>query len=219
MKAQITSKKFFSPDILHLELSLPEAINFKAGQFFPLTLLTPPITDNRGDRRMFGFVNSPVRNKNASLITHIGPSSFKKYLTAAPLGTEVDVGSPEGEMTLPDDTSKPLVFITADVGIAPYISILHYIRDQSLPYQITLINLPPVILANDLHTFTLTNPWFTLLTPDSFDTILLRDQFPEPGKLLFYITGIPHFVTNIVHILHDWGLPPTQMKLEVFTGY
>jgi ferredoxin-NADP reductase len=219
MKATLSVKNQIAPDILHLEFTLSEPINFRAGQFFPLTILNPPATDDRGNRRMFGFVNSPTQNKIVSLLTHTGTSSFKKFLCDASLDTEVEIGNPGGEMTLPENASLPLVFITSDIGIAPYISIFRYIHDQSLSHYITLINLPPIVLENDLNTYTKTNPNFKLLTPESLDTYFLRDQFPEPGNLLFYITGIPGFVTKTVRILRDWGLPSTQMKFEIFTGY
>jgi ferredoxin-NADP reductase len=219
MKAILSVKNLVTPDILYLEFTLTEPINFRAGQFFQLTIINPSVTDNRGNKRTFGFVNSPLNNKIASLITHTGTSSFKKYLGDAPLGTEMEIGNPAGELILPDDPSQLLVFITSDIGIAPYISVLRFVYDQSLPYHITLINLPPVVLGNDLNTYAQIKSDFKLLTPESLDTYFLRDRFPDPGHLLFYITGIPRFVTNTVRILHDWGLPPTQIKFEIFTGY
>jgi ferredoxin-NADP reductase len=213
MKATLSVKNQITPDILYLEFSLPEQLNFRAGQFFPLTLINPPPADNRGNNRLFGFVNSPMQNQIVSMITKVGVSSFKKYLSTAPLGSEVEIGPPAGDMTLPDDSTKPLVFITSDIGIAPYLSIFRFIKDQSLPYHITFINLPPVILTPEI------NPHLTFLTPDNIDPLFLKGQFPKPGNLLFYITGLPHFVTNTVRVLRDWGLPSTQIKFEIFTGY
>jgi ferredoxin-NADP reductase len=219
MQAQLSVRNQITPDVLLLEFSLQSPLDFQAGQFFPLTAINPPLTDNRGNLRNFGFVNSPVQNNLISMITHNGTSSYKQYLLSAPLGTEFEIGDPKGEMILPEDLTRPLVFITSDIGIAPYISILRYAQDRALPYQITVINLPPVLFISDLNTYGRLNPRYKLLTPDSLDTFFLRDQFPEPGNLLFYITGLPHFVTNTVRILHEWGLPPTQMKFEIFTGY
>jgi ferredoxin-NADP reductase len=219
MTARLTSRNFISPDVLYLKFSLSDRLDFLPGQFFTLTLIDPPETDSRGNSRKFGFANSPSRQNFASLITRIGPSAFKRYLSAAPLDTKFDISQPAGNIIIPDDASRPLVFITSDIGLAPYLGILKFISENSLPHQITLISCSPQLLLHDLSKYQAINPRFRLLTPDDIDIMFLKTEFPAPGNLTFFITGMPLFVTHAVRLLRDFGVPSTQMKFEIFTGY
>jgi ferredoxin-NADP reductase len=50
----------------------------------------------------------------------------------------VEVEKPKGDFALPEDTSRPLVFIARGIGITVFRSMLRYIREEQLPYQVTL---------------------------------------------------------------------------------
>ena len=55
------------------------------------------------------------------------------------MGSEVDVEPPKGKFMLPDDTSRPLVFVAGGIGITVFRSMLRYIAEEHLPYRVTLI--------------------------------------------------------------------------------
>jgi len=56
-----------------------------------------------------------------------------------PVGGEVEVEPPKGNFALPEDTSRPLVFIAGGIGITVFRSMLRYISEERLPYRVTLI--------------------------------------------------------------------------------
>jgi ferredoxin-NADP reductase len=204
MQAVISSRLFLPPDFMYLELLPAEAVGFQAGQFFRLTLTNPPETDSRGNSRFFGFVNSPGQNHQVCLLTRTGISSFKKYLATAPMGTPMDIDGISGNMTLPPDSSVPLVLITSGVGIAPFISLLRYVDENTLPYHVTLNYSPPLVFSDWLKKLT----WLTI-----------TDTPPEPGNNLYYVTGAPQFVTSTIKSLQAAGIPQTGIRFEIFTGY
>ena len=57
-------------------------------------------------------------------------SGFKTTLRNAPLGTKVEIGPILGNFVLPDDASRPLVFIAGGIGITPFMSMLRYVEEE-----------------------------------------------------------------------------------------
>jgi ferredoxin-NADP reductase len=234
MKAKIVEKREIAEGILYLKFTTDENINFTAGQFFTLTLLHPPYSDSRGNSRFFGFVNSPTQNKIIEMITRIGQSAFKKSLIMLAIGSEVEIGLISGTISLPDDTIKPLVFITQGIGIAPLMSILRLVKEKSLQRNITLIyinkNKATAVFLDELEKYAKENTDFRLIstmTKDqgwtgekrSIDARFLKEYLPLPTDNLYFITGIPSFVPTVVKLLRDTGIPASQIKFEIFTGY
>ena len=117
---------------------LGEAVEFKPGQYFFVTVPDIGHEDERGLRRHFSVVTSPS-DKVLGLATRLRDSAFKRTLRELPIGTEVEVEQPKGSFVLPDDTSRPLVFIAGGIGITVFRSMLRYIREEALPYRVTLI--------------------------------------------------------------------------------
>src|SRR6266550_619037 len=56
------------------------------------------------------------------------------------LGAELEVEPPKGTFVLPEDASRPLVFVAGGIGITPFRSMLRYIQDKGLPHRVTLIS-------------------------------------------------------------------------------
>ena len=140
MIAKLKASKEIAEGYLFVTFDLlGQEINFKPGQFFALTLINPPYTDDRGNRRFLGFVDSPSEKAIFSVLTKKGVSGFKKSLVDLPLGSEVEVSGIDGHIHLPEDKSQPVIFITGGVGIAPIMSILRWSDKQTWPYQLTLV--------------------------------------------------------------------------------
>ena len=79
MIVKILQKQTIYEDNLYIEFDLlDQTLAYKAGQFFSLTLLNPPFTDQRGNSRFFGLVSSPTEVGKATMVTKIGTSAFKK---------------------------------------------------------------------------------------------------------------------------------------------
>jgi ferredoxin-NADP reductase len=226
MKAVITSKKEIAAGSLEVELKTNEKVDFVAGQFFSLSLINPPFTDERGNQRKFGFVNSPRQNKNIKFVTRMGPSAFKKSLQEADIGTEVEIDGIYGDTILPEDTSVPLVIIAGGIGIAPYMSMLKDIEERSLYYKVNLIyantNRISAMYLDDLETITKNNPKIKLVAELTGGTGLKEEVVKSnlgTDKTMYFISGTVRFVPAIVKMLRKLGVLSGQMKFEIFTGY
>jgi ferredoxin-NADP reductase len=208
MKAIITVKKSLPPDYLYLEYSSEQPLEFKAGQFFRLTLDNPPFTDNRGNSRYFGFINTPTQKSLAVMVTRTGPSAFKKSLAQLPIGSVVVIDDIDGQMTLPDNPHNPVVFVTSDVGIAPIMSILKYAQEKSQLYQFLLNYSPPLLFHEELALLANENPHLSFI-----------NSLPPPDNNIFYVIGIPQFVVPTIKLLQKNGVSPLNINFEIFTGY
>ena len=113
--------------------------DYQPGQYFWVELLDPPYADEKGPRRHISAVTSPTERGVIGLCTRIRDSAFKRSLVELPVGAEVEVEQPKGKFVLPEDTSRPLVFVAGGIGITAFRSMLRYIQDERLPHRVTLI--------------------------------------------------------------------------------
>jgi ferredoxin-NADP reductase len=116
-----------------------EKLDYQPGQYFWVELLDPPYADEKGPRRHISAVTSPTERGVIGLCTRIRDSAFKRSLVELPVGAEVEVEQPRGKFVLPEDTSRPLVFVAGGIGITAFRSMLRYIQDERLPHRVTLI--------------------------------------------------------------------------------
>ena len=100
-------------------------LDFLAGQYVEVTL-DHENPDNRGIKRTFSISSSP-KDKYISITTKTmveKPSSFTKSLLQLKYGDLVDISSPKGSFTLPQDETIPLLFIAGGIGITTFHSML-----------------------------------------------------------------------------------------------
>jgi ferredoxin-NADP reductase len=235
MKARLTQKQEIAEGTLYLEFTTDkEELRFAPGQFFRLALVNPAYNDERGSGRFLGFVNTPGQNKIAATVTRVGPSAFKRSLVQANIGAEAEIDGIDGKMTLPEDTAKPVVFVTGGIGIAPIMSLLRWVKEKSLEHKITLVysntNRARAIFMDELATYTSQNKNFRMvatMTQDEqwpgvkrrIDGQFLIDYLELSTDNQYVVTGTPRFVPAMVKALRGIGVTPAQTKFEIFTGY
>ena len=118
---------------------LGQEVDFRAGQYFWVTLLDPPYDDEKGPRRHISVVTSPNERGVLGLCTRLRDSAFKRSLAELEVGAEVEVEEPKGEWALPEETDLPYVFVAGGIGITVCRSMLLYIAEEQLPYRVTLV--------------------------------------------------------------------------------
>jgi ferredoxin-NADP reductase len=140
VRARIKEKQEVATGTLLVTFDLlGEELNFRPGQYFHVTLPDLGDNDDRGLRRHITVVTSPNEKGVLGFATRMRDSAFKRTLRDLPVGSEVDVEPPKGTFGLPDDQSRPLVFIAGGIGITVFRSMLRFIREEQLAYRITLI--------------------------------------------------------------------------------
>ena len=235
MKVNLTAKKQIAEGTLYVEFATGgEQIDFKPGQFFRLTWTQMLYMDERGNSRFLGFVNIPNGAGVAASVTRMGPSAFKKSLADARLGTEAEIDGVGGKMMLPEETDCELVIVTGGIGIAPIMGLLRWEKEKSLGHKILLIdsntNRARAIFLEELRGYENSLPKFKLVAtmtqdPDwggetgRIDTQFLKEKISPGNNNIYFVTGTPRFVPDMVKHLRELGVNPSQMKFEIFTGY
>lgn len=234
MTAKITRKEEVAKKTLLVEFETEDEVNFKPGQYLEIALKNPPYTDEEGNKRYFSIVNSPNRKKTLSITTRLRDSAFKKSLNEFPLGTEVDITTIEGNFTLPQSSNQKLVFIAGGIGITPFMSMLRYIKEESLPHKITLLysnrDKESTAYFDEIKAMADNNPdikvIFTMTDDASWqsekrriDEEFIREYFPDLDSCVFMVAGPPGMVKGITESLKQAGVDEFKIKSEDFSGY
>lgn len=234
MLGKITDKKVVAEGTLQVTLKVGEPFSFIAGQYCFITLPHLLYPDDRGGKRHFSIVNSPNEKGVITIATRLRDSGFKKSLNELPEGSEVNLGPIAGAFTLPDNTKRPLVLIAGGIGITPYMSMLKFIQEKQLPYNITLIysnrDQSSSAFLDELDELSKTLPNFKLIltmTEDNewqgekrrVDTIFIKDYIKNLNEPLYFVVGPPPMVEAVQKSLLEAGVDISNIKVENFTGY
>jgi len=208
--------------------SVDEDVDFKPGQYFHIKF--------RDDlKHHFTIVNSPSEKRIISVATRLRDSEFKTTLDALPVGGHAEIYKIKGEFVLPDEMSKPMVFIALGIGITPYMSMLAYLKESGMPPMgITLIysdsDEASMAFISDLKKYETETKGFKMIvtvTSDPqwqgessrVDEAFIKKYIPEVAAHLFYISGPPQAVESVSAVLRGLDVAPDLIKTENFTGY
>jgi len=236
MRARIKEKREVAKGTLLVVFDLlGEEVDFRAGQYFWVTLLDPPYEDEKGPRRHISVVTSPNERGMLGLCTRLRDSAFKRSLAELPVGAEVDVEHPKGDFVLPEETDLPYVFLAGGIGITVFRSMLRSIVEDGLPHRVTLVysnrDRESTAFLDELSELARTHDRIDLVLTMTEDegwdgerrrigSELLRDQLD--GDLAGYrylIAGPPGMVEGVTEELRSAGIPEERIRPERFSGY
>jgi len=118
-------------------IQIPEIdkFDFKPGQFVTLDL---PIHEKKNKRwRSYSIASWPNGTNTIELvIVKLEGGAGTTYLFEHVVeGSELTLRGPQGVFTLPETIDRDLFFICTGTGIAPFRSMVHYIKDHNIPYK------------------------------------------------------------------------------------
>jgi ferredoxin-NADP reductase len=212
-----------------------EEVEFRPGQYFFVTLLDPPYEDDKGPRRHITVVTPPSERGVLGLATRLRESAFKRSLAELEVGAEVEVEPPKGRFVLPEDTSRPYVFVAGGIGITVFRCMLRHIADESLPYRVTLLysnrNRAETAFFDELRELEGRLPGFRAvftMTDDQewegesrrIDAGFFRAHLgDEPGSHTFLIAGPPPMVSAMEEALAEASVAAENVVAEKYSGY
>ncbi len=123
------TKRFF------ISVNEKESFDFKAGQFVTLDL---PINEKVNKRwRSYSIASWPDGSNVFELLIVIleGGKGSTYLFNEVKVGSEITFRGPQGVFTLPQEIDKDLFFICTGTGIAPFRSMLNYIKLHNVPHQ------------------------------------------------------------------------------------
>ncbi|WP_437475816.1 FAD-dependent oxidoreductase [Sorangium sp. So ce1014] len=219
-------------------------MSFKAGQFMDLTLIEPPETDAEGNARGFS-INSAPDDTELIFTTRLRDTAFKRVLQTMPLGTEIRVEGPFGNLTLHNNASRPAVLLAGGIGITPFRSIVRWAAHEKLPHRILLFyaNRRPedAPFLNELRDLAREDPRLTFIPTM---TQMSRSHLPWKGETgyidhaligkylqsstspgnqitgpIYYLAGPRAMVAGLRAMLNKAGVDDDDIRTEEFTGY
>ena len=135
VRAKIKEKREVAKGTLLVVFDLLGAeVDFRAGQYFWVTLLDPPYDDEKGPRRHISVVTSPNERGVLGLCTRLRDSAFSVRSQSSPSEPRSTWKSRSGNFLLPEDTDRPYVFIAGGIGITVFRCMLRYIAEEQLPF-------------------------------------------------------------------------------------
>ncbi len=235
MQARIKDKQEVAEGTLFVTFDLlGEEVDFQPGQYFFVTLPDTGHQDDRGLRRHFSVVTSP-NDDVVGLATRMRDSAFKRTLRELPVGTKVEVEQPKGSFVLPEDTSRPLVFIAGGIGITVFRSMLRYIREEGLPYLVTLIysnrDRDSAAFLDELRETERELPGFRLILTMTqepgwegetrkVDAQFVKDHLGgDLDRSTYLVAGPPPMVEGAQAALEAAGVPEENVMAEGYSGY
>jgi len=123
------TKRFF------IKVNELESFNFKAGQFVTLDL---PIHEQKNKRwRSYSIASWPDGSNVFELLIVLleGGAGTTYLFNHISVGSELTFRGAQGVFTLPDPIEKDLFFICTGTGIAPFRSMLNYMRLHNIAYK------------------------------------------------------------------------------------
>jgi len=236
VKAKIAESREVAKGTLYVVFDLlGHEVEFKAGQYFWVTLIDPPYDDEKGPKRHISVASSPNDRGVLALCTRLRDSAFKRSLAELPVGAEVEVEDPKGTFVLPENTDRPYVFIAGGIGITVFRSMLRYIAAEKLPHRVTLVysnrDRESTPFLDELAELERTCPNLSVvltMTEDEdwdgearrVDAEMLRDHLEgDLEEYTYLVAGPPQMVEGIVEALKGADIPEDHIQPARFSGY
>jgi ferredoxin-NADP reductase len=236
MRAQIKEKREVAKGTLLVTFDLLGGeVDFSPGQYFFVTLPDVGYQDDKGLRRHITVVTSPNEKGVLGFATRMRDSAFKRSLGELPVGTEVEVESPKGNFVLPENASRPLVFVAGGIGITVFRSMLRYIREERLPYRVTLIysnrDRESTAFLDELREIEQALPDLRLIltmTQDpgwegetrKVDGEFVKDYLDDDlNRYRFLVAGPPAMAEGVQQALEEAGVQDENVIAERYSGY
>jgi CDP-4-dehydro-6-deoxyglucose reductase len=220
----IRLKKLETPDehvlLLHARTPRTRRLRFLAGQYLSLEIPGLPPRD-------CAIASCPCDDMNLQF--HVpataGDPVSKQLRESARTGTAIHVKGPHGEFTLDEDSSRPLVFIACNTGIAPIKSLVEHAMALDTADQIHLcwITTP----GNSHYAGNLCRAWddaldnfhYTALEADADAAVadMLADYLKamgDPGQFDYYACLPKSLLEAAEAVLTGNGVPRAQLRLE-----
>ncbi|MBI2305214.1 MAG: oxidoreductase [Chloroflexi bacterium] len=205
-------------------------VRYRAGQFFWVTI---KLNGEEGIHH-FSFSSSPTEKGYLEFTKRITQSAYSQALAGMEAGAWARLEGPSGEFTLPRKPMK-IAFLTGGIGITPQRSMLRYVADKNLPFDVVLLygnsTGEEICFRQELEALAREVPSFRvehiLTSPPPgwtghtgfINADLVQKLIPDYRERLFYLSGPPRMVLALQNQLSSLEIPDSQVRRDSFTGY
>src|SRR5579884_2050235 len=215
----------------------PPGWTFKSGQTVDLTLIDPPETDAAGNTHTFSLASAP-HEETLLIATRMRGSAFKRVLEKLPVGSQVKMEGPFGNLVLHNNSARAAVLLAGGIGITPFRSMVVRAAHEKLPHRIFLFysNRRPedAPFLEELDALQKQNPNYRFIAtmtdmekskrPWKGETGLINkamlDRYlRDASSPVYYIAGPPAMVQGLHQMLNQAGVDDDDIRAEDFAGY
>ena len=215
------------------EIKNGETINFVAGQF--VQLVCPPYKGSSEEVfRAYSVASDPADAGAIELIIRRVPNGICTTWCFEHLqeGDDVSLNGPYGDFRL-SDTDAPMVFVAGGSGMAPFVSILHHMRNtgsrREARYFFGGNTVNDLCLDGPMREFEAALDGFTFVPvvanpdPDSgwsgevgLVTEAVRRQYPDLSGHEGYLCGSPGMIDAAANVFTDLGMADEKIYYDKF---
>lgn len=217
--------------LFYFEIQGMDSFDFKPGQFVTLDL---PVDDTASGRwKSFSISSAPDGTNEIELvIVHVEGGPGSTYLfKEMKIGDEVPVRGPQGIFTLPKKLDRDIYFVCTGTGIAPFRSMLEYIRLNKIEINHNIYMIfgtrrqEDLLYAEDMKIYEKEIPHFTYIPTLSREKWegemgyvhpiyekLAKDQ-PEA---YFFLCGWKEMIREATQRIRDMGYERRYIRKELF---
>lgn len=211
----------------------PAGMTYRAGQYLHWFLTDPTQDDEEGRKRAFTISSAPYE-PSIMATTRLRGSTYKNDLMEMPLGTEIELDEPQGDLVLPEDTSRPVVFLVGGIGVTPVRSmVLQSTHEQSghrlyafysdhRPKDAPFMDdFREAESSNENFTFVPTMTQAEEWTGETghIDKDMIGRHVPDMEAAIYYLSGPADMIEAMQQVLHDAGIGDDSIRTEEFPGY
>lgn len=223
-----------SDDTTSYRFSRPPEYEFKAGQWFTVSLTTP---DGPLDHH-FSHADSPGESV-IELTTRLTGSQFKNLLDSMPIGTEVEIEGPYGRFLFGYELPR-IAFLTGGIGVTPVRSMLRHLVEtngagrvsgQEIVVFYGSMTEDGIVYKSEFDEFerkidslrvvhVITKPSESWKGHGGFITAdTIRAELADPKAWTYYVVGPPPMITAMDNVMAQLEIPSDQRVVESFAGY
>lgn len=196
-------------DTITIRVNRPAGYRFAAGQY---AITRTYVTPTRFLVRQYSFSSPPSAEWLEFTIQREPGGEVTTWLHGhARVGDMMEISQSFGHFTF-EHTERPLLFIAGRVGIAPFMSHLREASHHNVHILYSMRSEEEYCFRKEIES--ITTPVITTTQPRIDRAFLAQHVIHHP---IVYICGSRQFAEAIQTHLNELGLPPADIRRELFT--
>ncbi len=219
MDCVFADKKRIGPDIWEFYIETPHKFEYLPGQYVAITL--PLAGHGRAESRTFTLTSLPGARvlKFAAKIPRLH-SAYKTRLIGLEPGANIGVSQAMGDLVLPRDSARPLVFVAGGLGIASFVSMMKLLTEQQQSRNIRLLyaHKPNEALFSEIISACPGIDVQHVVSPERITMANIVEG--QTAHTLYYISGSQPFTIGFYEQLkNNHTVNPANIVYDYFDGY
>lgn len=220
MQLTFEKKEELSPSIWEYYFRPERPVDYVPGQYIDV-VLNNVRDDPRGKSRVFTLTSLPTDELISFVVKMPEPQSlYKQYLELLQEGDPAHCNNAMGDLILPKDPARPLVFVAGGIGIASFASMLKKLlakREERDIFLFYALRSKYEQIFTDLTKAYPLRLKTTVIAPNRLSAQQIMHSTPPDA--LIYLSGSQHFVEGLQQNLVTLGVDHSQITFDYFDGY